>query len=138
MGRSKKLLYIIIILLISFSFIGCGSSSIEIQPKNVMVELGNEVSQNILDYVSSTSETTNELKQGAKLDISDVNSMVVGEYQAIVSYKGEEFSIPVEVKDTTPPLISINLTSDYICQDEEGVWGIANELDWMELYGKWR
>lgn len=27
-----------------------------------------------------------------------------------------------------------NLTREYLCQDEEGIWRIANELDWIILY----
>lgn len=27
-----------------------------------------------------------------------------------------------------------NLTKEYLYQDEEGVWGIANELNWIILY----
>lgn len=121
MAYSKNVIRFLSVFILSFILMGCGS--IDIQPKNVVIELGEDAPQKILDYVSSAPEEEEELERKAKLDISEINNMAVGEYHATVRYQDQEIIIPVEVRDTTPPVIhlindeEIGVPSDRIYDD---------------------
>lgn len=109
MAYSKNLIRFLSVFILSSILTGCGS--IDIQPKNIVIELGEDAPQKILDYVSSAPEEEEELERKAKLDISEINNMAVGEYHATVRYQDQEIIIPVEVRDTTPPVIHLKNVS---------------------------
>lgn len=99
----KKPLYMLMILMMLIILQGCGS--IQLSAKEVRIELGGEASEEIGDYVSVENRYREEFEQKALLDLSGIDVYTVGEYQAIVTFEGEEVVIPVIVKDTTPPEI---------------------------------
>lgn len=68
------------------------------------IELGSSVSSDIKDYVH-LYETG--LYSGATLDISDVNNMVAGRYEARVKLGFLTFKYKVEIVDTTAPEIQL-------------------------------
>lgn len=82
---------------------GCGELDISI--KNVKIELGGTVSENILDYISVEGREQDKVVSDAELDTSKIDPMAVGEYQAVIRYEGREIAVPVIVEDTTPPTI---------------------------------
>lgn len=91
------------IITLSIMLVAC--EHISISAKVVQIELGEELSTNILDYVSVKPELIKKIQDEAKLDISEVNTMRVGEYHAKVTYEGNETIIKVSVVDTTPPIV---------------------------------
>lgn len=83
-------------------FTGC--SSIKFSGKNVRVELGGELSQNALDYIEVSEKYEDQIEEFV-LDLSNVDSMSVGEYEAVVIYRDEKIITSVTVEDTTAPII---------------------------------
>lgn len=95
-----------VLLSIVFAMLNCIScGKIEIAPKEVQVELGTSLSQNILDYVSVDSSQEENIQKGAVLNISNINTMQVGKYEAIITYKNKVVHVPIIVEDTTAPII---------------------------------
>lgn len=99
MAKKKNMAILMIIL--SFVISGCRKENI--LPLKVEIELGDELSANISDYIDTDEE---KVLNEAKLDISGIDAMSVGEYQAVITYKREQTLISVNVVDTTPPTIT--------------------------------
>lgn len=99
----KNIVFIFIVLMLSVILEGCGRT--QILPKSVEIELGSTISLNVIDYVSVDPKIEKEIQTEARLDISKIETMSVGEYQAIVFYKNQQIVVPVNVIDTTPPII---------------------------------
>lgn len=120
MNRVKKI-GILYLLILGGILAGCGKVSIS--AKLVEVELGEAASTNILDYIDVETQLEETIKKEAELDLSEVNTMNVGEYYAKVTYLEQEILIPVRVVDTTPPVIQTKKI-EYITGDEVS----ANDL----------
>jgi len=103
--RIKNIVFIFMTFILSATLEGCGES--QIVPQNVKVELGSTISPDVLDYVSVNHKTEKEIQTEASLDISKIDTMSVGKYQAIVSYKKQKIVVSVNVMDTTPPVIQV-------------------------------
>lgn len=99
----KKMVIFLEIIILSIMLHGCGELDISI--KNVKIELGETVSENILDYISVEGREQDKVVSDAELDTSKIDPMAVGEYQAVIRYEGREIAVPVIVEDTTPPTI---------------------------------
>ena len=97
----KRCFYILFIFVAFINILGCGK--VQLSEKEVKIELGSEPSQNISDYIDTDEE---KVLNEAELDISGIDTMSVGEYQAVITYKREQIIIPVNVVDTTPPVIT--------------------------------
>ncbi len=82
-----------------------GFADISISAKPVKIELGDGVSENILDYIYVEPNIQQNVYKEAQLDVSEIESMVIGEYEAVVKYREKVLIIPVIVEDTTPPVI---------------------------------
>lgn len=96
----KSVLYI----LLSIMFLtGCGDISMSAKP--VKIELGDVVSEDIRDYVYVEPNMQQKVYKKAELNVSEIEPMVVGEYNAVVKYGEKILVIPVIVEDTTPPAI---------------------------------
>lgn len=87
---------------------GCGK--VELLAKSVEIELGSDASTDILDYIDVTQGNSQQFISNATLELSEIDSMTVGEYHAIVTYKEQEIMIPVNVVDTTPPVVHMKDT----------------------------
>lgn len=61
------------------------------------------MSENIADYISATDKVLAD----SKLDITDVDTTTVGNYQAVITYKNKTLQMEVSVVDTTAPVIKI-------------------------------
>ena len=84
-----------------FSVAGiAGCSKVELAQSTVTLELGDELSENVADYLQDPDE---KILKGASLDLSAVDETKVGSYNAAVAYDGKNYSFTVEVKDTTSP-----------------------------------
>ena len=77
-----------------------GCSKVELAQSTVTLELGDELSENVEDYLQNLDE---KILKGASLDLSAVDETKVGSYNAAVAYDGKNYPFTVEVKDTTSP-----------------------------------
>ena len=77
-----------------------GCSKVELAQSTVTLELGDELSENVEDYLQNPDE---KILKGASLDLSAVDETKVGSYNAAVAYDGKNYPFTVEVKDTTSP-----------------------------------
>ncbi len=77
-----------------------GCSKVELAQSTVTLELGDELSENVADYLQDPDE---KILKGASLDLSAVDETKVGSYNAAVAYDGKNYPFTVEVKDTTSP-----------------------------------
>lgn len=109
--KKFKIIYILFIflLIISFSFILFNKE--EPKLKKVTVELGNNISNDVNDYLITKLKEKN--KSDYKLDISnlileDNKTIKTGEYEYSVTYKNKEYKNKVIVKDTIKPSLLLN------------------------------
>jgi len=77
-----------------------GCSNVELAQSTVTLELGDELSENVADYLQNPDE---KILKDASLDLSAVDETKVGSYNAAVAYDGKNYPFTVEVKDTTSP-----------------------------------
>ena len=77
-----------------------GCSKVELAQSTVTLELGDELSENVADYLQDPDE---KILKGASLDLSAVDETKVGSYNAAIAYDGKNYPFTVEVKDTTSP-----------------------------------
>lgn len=122
--KKKLFIYVSIILFVFLQ--GCGKTEISI--KNVKIELGGTVSTNIQDYISIEAKDRDKFVSNAELDISKINPMSVGEYQAVVKYEEKEILVPVIVEDTTPPTIQ-DVDATFVEGDQVWVNEVAKAYD---------
>ncbi len=100
---NKTIVSYLFMILLMLGCSGCGK--IEIEPKEMQVELGDALSQNILDYVSVNPSQEENLQEEAILNIKNVSTVRVGVYEAIVTYKDQKIYVPISVVDTTAPSV---------------------------------
>lgn len=77
-----------------------GCSKVELAQSTVTLELGDELSENVADYLQNPDE---KILEAASLDLSAVDETKVGSYNAAIAYDGKNYPFTVEVKDTTSP-----------------------------------
>lgn len=102
------MLFLINILMLGIVLPGCGE--ISILPKEVQIELGEEVPSNVTDYIYIETHMSGKIQSNVELDVSGIDSMTVGEYEAKIYYRGNMFISKVSVSDTTPPEILLKDT----------------------------
>lgn len=98
--KIKNLYKYIGFILITF-LLGCSRNLTSVNQINV--EIGSELSKNPEDYISIKDK-----KKEVSLDLSNVNVMCVGEYNALILYDNKQIVVPVYVEDTTAPVIYQN------------------------------
>jgi len=99
----RKGIMSVVILLTMLGVSACGSSSLDMKKTSAVVEVGSSISKNVSDYVNITDD---KMKSEVTVDDSKVNTNKVGNYDLILSYKGKEYIVNVDVKDTQGPRIS--------------------------------
>ena len=70
-----------------------GCSKVELAQSTVTLELGDELSENVADYLQNPDE---KILKGASLDLSAVDETKVGSYNAAVAYDGKNYPFTVE------------------------------------------
>ncbi len=100
---NKKLVIYSLLLLQLMFLTGC--RDISMSAKSVKIELGDVVSEDILDYVYVEPNMQQKVYKEAELNVLEIESMIVGEYNAVVKYGEKTLVVPVIVEDTTPPAI---------------------------------
>ena len=78
--------------IVSLSLVGCAPKQIK---DSVTIEAGKEYYFNTEDFFSSAN--------GIRFNTVDVDTSRVGEYEVTATYKKKEYSIKVDVVDTTAP-----------------------------------
>ena len=63
-----------------------GCSKVELAQSTVTLELGDELSENVADYLQNPDE---KILEAASLDLSAVDETKVGSYNAAISYDGK-------------------------------------------------
>lgn len=94
-----------------------------------IVELGNEISTNPLDYLDTinlSDQQIEDIKENAVLAITPESGEMdeykkVGIYDVNITYRSEEETVQVEIQDTTKPTINgeDDLTFEYGCNLDE-------------------
>lgn len=75
-----------------------------IRVKNITIELGDKLSDNIEDYLLSG----NELKDNYKLDLSKVDINNIGTYKYTIKHNKHIVTGKIIIKDTTKPIVETN------------------------------
>lgn len=123
--------FLIVALLIISTMTGCGR--IELNAKTVELELGEEPSNNVLDYVDVLQGDSEKISESAMLDTTDVNKMAIGRYEAKVIYGQDIIIVPVEVIDTTAPVIEI-INKELPDQIEITAEDVAKAIDYGDTF----
>lgn len=76
-----------------------------IKLKKSTFEVG--VNKKLSEKVSTYVEASEEVMKGIEIDFSNVDTTKVGEYTAKLTYKDNSIDIPIVVKDTTAPVITV-------------------------------
>ena len=77
-----------------------GCSKVELSESTVTLELGEELSDNVADYLENSDK---KVLSSAELDLSAVDESKVGSYSAKISYNNKDYPFRVNVIDTTAP-----------------------------------
>ena len=77
-----------------------GCSKVEISQSTVTLELGEELSDNVADYLTNPDK---KVLNTAELDLSGVDESKVGSYSAKISYNNKDYPFTVNVIDTIAP-----------------------------------
>lgn len=77
-----------------------GCSKVELSESTVTLELGEELSDNVADYLKNSDK---KVLSSAELDLSAVDESKVGSYSAKISYNNKDYPFTVNVIDTTAP-----------------------------------
>ena len=109
----KKRIFLgaLLILFIFIVFTGCNGMSINLSEDKFVVPVGEPISTDVSDYVRASDEMLALMT----LDVSDVNTEVIGNYKAQISYEDEVKTFDIIVTDQTAP--DIQLTSSTISID---------------------
>lgn len=102
---------------------GCGEYTINLISDNVIINVGEKVSTDIADYVRASKQLMSEMT----LDVSKVNTAVIGRYKATVTHGENVKEFTVEVADIEAP--KIELKADRIYLDGGGVLGIDDVVE---------
>lgn len=76
-----------------------------IKLKKSTFEVG--VNKKLSEKVSTYVEASEEVMKGIKIDFSNVDTSKAGTYAAKLTYKDDSIDIPIVVKDTTAPVITV-------------------------------
>lgn len=87
---------------VALSLSGCGEKLTQ-TADTLDVELGTDLQFNTADYFNADENVLNELV----VDTSKVNTQTAGAGTITVAYKNDRYTITVNVKDTTAPVIKI-------------------------------
>ncbi len=88
---------------------GCGQYTINLIKDEFVVNVGDELSTDISDYVRASKAMLEEMT----LDVSDVDINTMGRYTATVTYGEDTRSFTIEVADTKAPEISLKSEEIY-------------------------
>lgn len=109
--KKRNFLGAFLILFIFIVLTGCNGMSINLSEDKFVVPVGEPISTDVSDYVRASDEMLALMT----LDVSEVNTEVIGNYKAQISYEDEVKTFDIIVTDQTAP--DIQLTSSTISID---------------------
>ena len=101
--RKKTIAVIFLLMLIMAVLSACNGMSITLSKKEFIVPVGEPISTDVADYVRASEEMLADMT----VDLSDVNTEVVGKYTGKIIYGDETKSFNVVVADESSPLIEV-------------------------------
>ena len=108
--RNKKVTMAIAVAAMVMSLAGCGVKP-QLANDVYQVELGTEISANAADYLvfdeNVSAEEQAEILAEVTLDVSNVDTNTIGEYEASATYKNTTYDFTVQVADTTAPTATL-------------------------------
>lgn len=96
----KKLVMLILGVSATMLFTGCGVKQTQ---EAIKWEAGQELTLKAQDFLDISDKKADKVK----LDMSDVNVDKVGDYEVVATYGKKEFTVKVEVQDTTAPQVTM-------------------------------
>lgn len=106
---SKVLFVILVIVLIAgvafgvYYFLDISNNKVKLTTKTLNLGVGDNVSENISDYVAVTSGDVNS----CALDITGIDNDKIGEYKAVITCGEETYESKVVVSDKTAPTVEL-------------------------------
>lgn len=102
--NNKKVKIILILAIVCFVLAAAGVTfyfcyRVEQVTDRMIVELGDEVSEDLFDYITGMDWAV----ERSKLDLSGVKQDCIGEYEAVLTHGWQKFSYEIVIRDTTPP-----------------------------------
>ena len=105
MKKSLAIIFLSILIMVLLS--ACSGMSITLSKKEFVVPVGEPISTDVSDYVRASED----MLANMIVDVSAVNTDVVGKYTGKVIYGDETRSFTVVVADETAPLIEVSSTN---------------------------
>lgn len=115
----------------AIALMGCSRRVITLIDEVMVVPQGSELSENIADYVRASKK----MLEGMTIDLSRVNTEILGDYKVTVTYGKEEREFIVRVADTTAPVINLIKSDFYI--ENEGELKALDVIDSVEDFSKY-
>lgn len=113
----KRLFVLLAAAMLTFVFTGCG---VELTNDTITHEAGQELNIDATAHFNVDEEKAHDFV----FDISAVDINVVGEYEATATYKDQEYTLTVNVVDTTAPMVEFAsrcvFTNDLVNTDITG------------------
>lgn len=111
-------------------FSGCNSMVINLEKKEFLVPVGESISTDVKDYVRASDE----MLEAMTLDISGVNTDVIGTYTATITYEDEVKKFTIIVADENAPEMEvaspvINIDTATVLNVEDVIKSITDHSD---------
>ena len=129
--KNLKLKALLLTVAMTATLTACGKANVELNHGgSLTVELGTEVSTDLNTYVTVDDP---EALEDMTLDTSNVNTDVVGDYTATVTYKKDVFTFKVSVVDTTTPEVEVTDNKEVLVGDTLKVADVAKVTDLTDV-----
>ena len=114
---SKKIAIVLVLIVIAILVFGYFFvyQKHHFNAKNLTVEVGSELSEDIRDYINNKNFETS----GLKLDLNRVNTGEVGEYTYTITYNKRIVTGKIKVVDTTAPVFTVKDEIKVEANDED-------------------
>lgn len=129
--KNMKLKALLLTVAMTATLTACGKANVQLNNEGaVTLELGTEVSADLSTYVTvDDPEALNDMT----LDTSNVNTNVVGDYTATVTYKKDVFTFKVSVVDTTAPEVEVAGNKEVLVGDTLKAADVAKATDLTDV-----
>ena len=129
--KNLKLKALLLTVAMTATLTACGKANVELNHGgSLTVELGTEVSTDLNTYVTVDDP---EALEEMILDTSNVNTDVVGDYTATVTYKKDVFTFKVSVVDTIAPEVEVTDNKEVLVGDTLKVADVAKVTDLTDV-----
>ena len=129
--KNMKLKALLLTVAMTTTLTACGKANVELNHGgSLTVELGTEASADLSTYVTvDDPDALNDMT----LDTSNVDTDVVGDYTATVTYKKDVFTFKVSVVDTTAPEVEVAGNKEVLVGDTLKAADVAKATDLTDV-----